>query len=112
MPYVPEISAEFSAPPEFSGDVLEKDLSTGCARTCDVQTSKQILYHCATASLFGSLCGIYYETYWPFFFYWPQDFPSVSVFTGWDFPAVSVVNGRDFPAISAVTVCGIFRRYL
>jgi hypothetical protein len=33
MPYVPEISAEFSAPPEFSGAVLEKDLSTGWTRT-------------------------------------------------------------------------------
>ena len=58
-----------------------------------------------------------------FFSYWPQDFPAVSVFTGWDFPAVSVVNGRDFPAVSvvngrdfpavsAVTGRGIFRRYL
>jgi hypothetical protein len=28
MPFVPEISAEFLAPPEFSGDVLEKELST------------------------------------------------------------------------------------
>ncbi len=31
MPFVPEISAEFSAPPEFYGDVLEKGLSTGWA---------------------------------------------------------------------------------
>jgi hypothetical protein len=31
MPFVPEISAEFSAPREFSGDVLEKDMSTGWA---------------------------------------------------------------------------------
>jgi hypothetical protein len=37
MPFVPEISAEFSAPPEFSGDVLEKDLSSGWARTSDLQ---------------------------------------------------------------------------
>jgi hypothetical protein len=31
MPFMPEISAEFSAPSEFSGDLLEKDLSTGWA---------------------------------------------------------------------------------
>jgi hypothetical protein len=47
-----------------------------------------------------------------FFCYWPQDFSTVSVFTGRDFPAVSVVNGRDFSAVSAVTDRGIFRRYL
>jgi hypothetical protein len=112
MPFVPEISAEFSAPPEFSGDVLEKDLSTGWARTSDLQITTQILFHCATASLFSNLCGIYYETFRPFFSYWPQDFPAVSVFTGRDFPAVSVVNGRDFPSVSAVTGRGIFRRSL
>jgi hypothetical protein len=50
MPFVPEISAEFSAPPEFSGDVLEKDLSTGWARTSNLQITNQILFHCATAS--------------------------------------------------------------
>ncbi len=66
MPFVPEISAEFSAPPEFSGDVLEKDLSTGRARTSDLLITNQILFHCATASLFKILCGIYYETYRPF----------------------------------------------
>jgi hypothetical protein len=47
-----------------------------------------------------------------FFCYWPQDFPALSVFTGWDFSAVSVVIGRDFPAVSAVTGRRIFRRYL
>jgi hypothetical protein len=36
MPFVPEISAEFSAPPEFSGDVLEKELSTGWERTSNL----------------------------------------------------------------------------
>jgi hypothetical protein len=35
MPFVPEISAEFSATPEFSGDVLENDLRW--ARTSDLQ---------------------------------------------------------------------------
>jgi hypothetical protein len=50
MSFVPKISAEFSAPPEFSGDVLEKDLSTGWARTFDLQITNQILFHCATAS--------------------------------------------------------------
>jgi hypothetical protein len=51
MQFVPEISAEFLAPPEFSGDVLEKDLSTGWPRTSDLQITNQIHFHCATASL-------------------------------------------------------------
>ncbi len=42
---------EFSAPPEFSGGVTEKYLSTGWARTFDLQITQQILYHCATATL-------------------------------------------------------------
>jgi hypothetical protein len=63
MPFVPEISADFSAPPEFSGDLLEKELSTDWARTSDLQLTIQILFHCATASLFQRLCGIYYETF-------------------------------------------------
>jgi hypothetical protein len=63
MPFMPEISAEFSAPSEFSGDLLEKDLSTGWARTFDLQITNQILFHCATASLFHRLCGIYYDTF-------------------------------------------------
>jgi hypothetical protein len=112
MPFVPEISAEFSAPPEFSGDVLEKELSTGWGRTSDLQITNQILSHCATSSLLERHCGMFNETFRPFFCYWPQDFPAVSVFTGRDFPAVSVVNGRDFPAVSAVTGRGIFLRYL
>ncbi len=32
----PEFSVEFSAPPEFSGGVTEKYLSTGWARTFDL----------------------------------------------------------------------------
>jgi hypothetical protein len=48
----PEFSVEFSAPPEFSGGVTEKNLSTGWARTFDLQITKQILYHCATAPLY------------------------------------------------------------
>ncbi len=112
MSFVPEISAEFSAPPEFSGDVLEKNLSTDWVRTSDLQITNQILFHYATASLCYSFCGINYETFRPFFCYWPQNFPAVSVFTGRDFPAVSVVSGWVFPAVSAVTGRGIFRRYL
>jgi hypothetical protein len=80
---LPEISAEFSAPPEFSGDVLEKDLSTGWARTSDLQITKPDtlpLRHCI---LMKSFYGIYYETFRPFLyllaagfsgsicFYWP-----------------------------------------
>jgi hypothetical protein len=66
MPFVPEIFAEFSAPPEFSGNVLEKDLITGWARTSNLQITNQILFHCVPAFLFGDFCGIYYETFQPF----------------------------------------------
>jgi hypothetical protein len=63
MLFVPEISAEFSAAPEFSGDVLEKDLSTGWAPTPDLQIANQILFHCATASLsFMRLSGCFFVT--------------------------------------------------
>jgi hypothetical protein len=124
----PEFSVEFSAPPEFSGGVTEKYLSTGWARTFDLQIRKQIFYHCATVPL----CTISYDIHcvptW--------DFPAVSVVTGsqifqpylvgtcQDFPAVSAVTGSrifrayqgitcgDFPAVSAVTGSRIFRPYL
>jgi hypothetical protein len=55
----PEFSVEFSAPPEFSGGVTEKYLSTGWARTFDLQITKQILYHCATAPLYLKNYNIY-----------------------------------------------------
>jgi hypothetical protein len=77
---VPEISAEFSVPPKFSGDVLEKEFSTGWVQTSDLQITNQILSN-------RFLC------------YWLQDFLAVSAFTGRDFPVVSVVNGLDFPAV-------------
>jgi hypothetical protein len=54
-----EFSVEFSAPPEFSGGVTEKYLSTGWARTFDLQITKQILYHCATAPLYLKSYNIY-----------------------------------------------------
>jgi hypothetical protein len=60
MPLMPEVSVEFSASPEFSGGVLEKNMSTGRARTSDLQITNQILFHCTTASLCRSLCGINY----------------------------------------------------
>ncbi len=47
----PEFSVEFSVPPEFSGGVTEKYLSTGWARTFDLKSRKQIFYHRATAPL-------------------------------------------------------------
>jgi hypothetical protein len=37
----PEFSVEFSAPPEFSGGVTEKYLSTGWAQTFDLQIMRQ-----------------------------------------------------------------------
>jgi hypothetical protein len=115
MPYVPEISAEFSAPPEFSGDVFEKDLSTGLARTFDFQITNQILFHCTTASLFRSFCFIYYHTFRPFLyllaarfsgricFYWPGFSGRICSF----WPGFS---GHFW--VSGVTGRGIFRRYL
>ncbi len=60
MPLVPEVSVKFSAPPEFSGGVLEKNLCIGRTRTSDLQIANQILFHCATASLCRGLRGIYY----------------------------------------------------
>jgi hypothetical protein len=111
MPFVPEISAEFSAPPGFSSDVLEKEFSTSWAPpTFKLQTR-----YSYTAPLHPFLKGTVacaMKLSVRFFCYWPQDFPAISVFTGWKILAVSVVNGRDFPAVSAVTGCGIFRRYL
>ena len=124
----PEFSVEFSAPPEFSGGVTEKYLSTGWARTFDLQIRKQIFYHCTTAPLFSKSYDIHCVPSW--------DFPAVSVVTGSrifrpylvvtcrDFPAVSAVTGsrifrpyqvvtcRDFPAVFAVTGSRIFRPYL
>jgi hypothetical protein len=47
----PEFSVEFSAPPEFSGGVLEKQLCTGRARTSDPQITNPVLYQCATVTL-------------------------------------------------------------
>ncbi len=55
----PEFSVEFSALPEFSGGVTEKFVSTGWARTFDLQITKQILYHCATAPLCLQRYNIY-----------------------------------------------------
>jgi hypothetical protein len=112
MPFVPEISAEFSAPPEFSGDVLEKDFSTGWARTPTFRLQTRCSSTAPLSPYSGFSVASIMKLPGRFFSYWPQDFPAVSVFTGRDFPAVSVVNGRDFPPVSAVTGRGIFRRYL
>jgi hypothetical protein len=122
----PEFSVEFSAPPEFSGGVTEKNLSAGWARTANLQIMNQVFYHCATAALYVRHNNIHTLPCW--------DFPAVSVVSGsrifrpylvvtcQDFPAVSAVTGsqifrpyqvvtcRDFPAVSAVTGSQIFRR--
>jgi hypothetical protein len=47
----PDFSAKFSAPPEFSGGVLEKHLFTGRARTSNPHIPNPIPYHCATVFL-------------------------------------------------------------
>jgi hypothetical protein len=98
----PEFSVEFSAPPEFSGSVTEKYLSTGWAGTFDLQIMKQIFYHCATASLCTYCYGIHCVPSW--------DFLAVSVVTrSRIFRPYLVVTCRDFPAVSAVTGSRIFR---
>jgi hypothetical protein len=51
----PDFSAKFSAPTEFSGGVLEKQLCTGLAQTSDPQITNPILYHCATVTLIHKL---------------------------------------------------------
>jgi hypothetical protein len=48
----PDFSAKFSAPPEFSGGALEKQLSTGRAQTSNPQITNPVLYKCATVTLF------------------------------------------------------------
>jgi hypothetical protein len=48
MPFVPEISSQFSAPPEFSADGLEIDLSTGCG---EPSTFRLLTRYASTAPL-------------------------------------------------------------
>jgi hypothetical protein len=124
-------SVEFSAPPEFSGGVTEKVLSTGWARTFDLQIAKQILYHCTTAPLYLWSYNIHVlvarifrrfctyrkpnflavsGSYLPGFSgcicrYWQPNFPAVSVVTCRDFLALPILapEGRDFPAVSVVS---------
>jgi hypothetical protein len=75
MAFVPEISAEFSAPPEFSSDVLQKELNIGWARTSELQITNQILLHCSTASLLKKHCGMCNETFRPFLLFLAVGFP-------------------------------------
>jgi hypothetical protein len=101
----PEFSVDFSAPPEFSGGVMEKCLSTGLARTFDLQIMNQVFYHCATAALYIRC----------------NDIQSVPC---WDFPAVSVVTrsrifrpylqllAAEFSGHIRKLLAGIFRPYL
>jgi hypothetical protein len=51
MPCGPEFSSEFSAPPQFSVGVPEKDLCTGWTPTSNLMINNQILYQWATVSL-------------------------------------------------------------
>jgi hypothetical protein len=124
----PEFSVEISAPPEFSGGVTEKYLSTGWARTFDLQIRKQIFYHCATASLCLQCYGIHCAPSWdfqpvsvvthsrifrPYLVVTCRDFWAVSAVTGSQiFRPYQVVTCRYFPAVSAVTSSRIFRPYL
>ncbi len=109
---MPEISAEFSAPPEFSGGVLEMTCAQagGEPSTFRLQTRYSSTAPLHPYSTVAVACIMRLSS--RLFSYWPQDFQAVSVFTGRDFPAVSVLTGRDFPAVSLVTGRGIFRRYL
>jgi hypothetical protein len=100
----PEFSVEFSAPPQFSGGVTEKYLSTGWVQTFDLQIRKQIFYHCATAPLCTNSYDIHCVPSW--------DFPAVYVVTGSRiFRPYPVVTCQDFPAITAVTGSRIFRPF-
>ncbi len=56
LAWEPEFYVEFSAPPEFSGGVMENCSSTGEARASDLQIMIQVFYHCATAALY--ICEI------------------------------------------------------
>ncbi len=87
-----EFSAKFYAPPEFSGGVPEKYLSTGWAQSFGIPTMYSIIAPLHPCFRF---CDIHTVTCW--------DFPAVSVVTGRNFPAVAVTTGRDFPALSVVT---------
>jgi hypothetical protein len=59
LPLVPEFSAEFSEPPEFSGGVPEKHLCTGWAQTFDLQIANQIPMHHCPCDLILLLAGIF-----------------------------------------------------
>ncbi len=101
-------------------------LSTGWARTSDLQIMNQVFYHCTTAPLYVARNDIHSVPYWDFpavsgsylpgfssriCSYWQPNFPAVSCsyltgFSGricsyWqpNFPAVSVVTCRDFLAL-------------
>ncbi len=89
----PEFLVELSAPPEFSGSVTEKYLSTGWVQTFDLQIRKQIFYHCATVSL----CLQCY---------------CIHCVPSWDFQAVSVVTHSQIFRPYLVVTCGIFWPYL
>ncbi len=117
----PEFSVEL---PEFSGGVPEKYLSTGWARTYDLQIRKQIFYHCATEPLCTISClpswdfpAVFVVTgsriFRPYLVVTCRDIPAVSAVTGSQiFQPYQVVTCRDFPAVSAVTGSRIFRLYL
>ncbi len=73
--------------------------------TFDLQSMKQIFYHCATASWWLNCSSIHLVPSW--------DFPTVSAAIGrWIFRPYLVVTCRDFPAVSAVTGSRIFWPYL
>jgi hypothetical protein len=121
----PEFSVEFSAPPEFSGGVMEKYLGTGWARTFDLQIRKQMFYHCVIASLcllvfimlWHSLCS-FLGFSGRFCSYLQPNFPAVSscylpgfsdrICSYWqpNFPAVS---GSYLSGFSGLTFSGTRR---
>ncbi len=87
---MPETSAEFSAAPESSGDVLEKRLEHRLGANLRLSHHKPDtlpLRHCILI-LKGSVASIMRFS-GRFFSHLQQDFPAVSVFTGRDFPAVA-----------------------
>ncbi len=107
LPWGADFSVEFYAPPEFSGGLPEKYLSTGWARTSDLQIMGQVFYHCATEAMYEWLKDIHSLPFLVFSGRFCS--PGSRIFRPY-----LVVTCLDFPAVSAITVTGsrIFRPYL
>jgi hypothetical protein len=112
----PKFFVEFSAPPEFSGGVTEKFLCTGWARPIDLQITKQILYHCASASLYLYSYNIYLvvaRIFRPFLKLQEAEFSGRiwKLFAGIFRPYLQLL-AAEFSGRIRLLLAGIFRPYL